>query len=112
MVKRVQVVEKADSLEALVVNLQKIEPLDKSYLEELGFVWHTDSDDSSYIADELVVLSEDEAEAYANAANELYDMFVEAGEYIIENELFHEIGIPFNLVEIIRNSWESDVHWH
>ena len=113
MARRVQVaVEKVDSLEALVVNLKKIEPLDKSYLEELGFVWHTDSDDSSYIADELVVLSEEEAEAYANATNELYDMFVEAGEYVIENELFHEIGIPFNLVDIIKKSWESDVHWH
>ena len=113
MARRVQVaVEKVDSLEALVVNLKKIEPLDKSYLEELGFVWHTDSDDSSYIADELVVLSEEEAEAYANAANELYDMFVEAGEYVIENELFHEIGIPFNLVDIIKKSWDSDVHWH
>ena len=95
-----------------MVDLQKIEPLDKDYLEELGFVWHTDTDESSYIADELVVLSEEEAEGYANAANELYDMFVEAGEHIIENELFHEIGIPFNLVEIIKNSWESDVHWH
>ena len=95
-----------------MVNLQKIEPLDKSYLEELGFLWHTDTDESSYIANELVVLSEDEAESFANAANELYDMFVEAGEHIIENELFHEIGIPFNLVEIIKNSWESDVHWH
>ena len=104
--------EKVDSLEDLVVNLQKLEPLDKTYLEELGFVWHTDSDESSYIADELVVLSEDEAEGFANAANELYDMFVEASEYVIENELFHEIGIPFNLVDIIKNSWESDVHWH
>jgi len=104
--------EKVDSLEDLVVNLQKLEPLDKTYLEELGFVWHTDSDESSYIADELVVLSEDEAEGFANAANELYDMFVEAGEYVIENELFHEIGIPFNLVDIIKKSWESDVHWH
>ncbi len=113
LARRVQVaVEKVDSLEALVVNLKKIEPLDKSYLEELGFVWHTDSDDSSYIADELVVLSEEEAEGYANAANELYDMFVEAGEYVIENKLFHEIGIPFNLVDIIKKSWDSDVHWH
>ncbi len=95
-----------------MVNLEKIEPLYKNYLEELGFVWHTDSDESSYIADELVVLSEEEAEGFANAANELYDMFVEAGEYVIENELFHEIGIPFNLVDIIKKSWESDVHWH
>ena len=101
-----------DSLEVSVVKLKRVTPLEQEYLEELGFLWHTDSDNTSYIADELVLLSEEEAEAYAAAANELYDMFVEAGEYVIENNLFHEIGIPFNLVEIIKKSWESDVHWH
>ncbi len=112
MAVRAVVLKKVVSLEALVVKLAKIEPLDKSYLEELGFLWHTDSDETSYIADELVILSPDEAEAYAEAANELYDMFVEAGEYVVENNLFHEIGIPFNLVDAIKMSWESDVHWH
>ena len=106
------VLKRVASLEDLVVKLAKVKPLSKEYLEELGFFWHTDSDQTSYIADELVILSEEEAEAYAAAANELYDMFVEAGEYVIENDLFHEIGIPFNLVDIIKQTWESDVHWH
>jgi len=95
-----------------VVNLKSIKPLDNDYLESLGFLWHTDSDSTSYIANELVVLSEAEAEAYSEATNELYDMFVEAGEHIVENDLFHEVGIPFNLVELVKQSWESDVHWH
>jgi len=95
-----------------MVNLKKVEPLSTSYLEELGFAWHTDSDNTSYIADELVVVSEAEAENYYEAVNELYDMFVEAGDYVIENNLFHELGIPFNLVDIIKETWENDVHWH
>jgi len=95
-----------------VVNLQKTVPLDTKYLESLGFVWHTDSDESSYISDELVVLSKKEAEAYYQATNTLYEMYIEAAEHVIENNLFHEIGIPFNLVDIIKESWENDVHWH
>jgi len=95
-----------------MLNLQKVESLDKEYLESLGFVWHTDSDETSYIADELVVVSEAEAEAYYEATNELYDMFVEAGEHVVENNLFHEIGIPFNVIDLVKESWESDVHWH
>ena len=95
-----------------MLNLQKTTPLDTDYLESLGFVWHTDSDETSYISDELLVLSETEAEAYYAATNELYDMVVEAAEHIVENNLFHEIGIPFNLVDIIKESWENDVHWH
>ena len=95
-----------------MVKLKRVEPLSKEYLEELGFTWHTDIDESSYIANELVVLSEAEAEAYYEATNELYDMFVEAGDYIVENNLFHEVGIPFNLVDLVKQSWQSDVHWH
>ncbi|MBN2249422.1 MAG: glutathionylspermidine synthase family protein [Campylobacterales bacterium] len=95
-----------------MMKLQKTAPLDTVYLESLGFVWHTDSDESSYISDELVVISEAEAEAYYEAGNTLYEMFVEAAQHVIDNNLFHEIGIPFNLIEIIKESWENDVHWH
>ncbi len=95
-----------------MVKLSKIKPLKNEQLEELGFTWHTDSDNSRYISDSLVQISEDEAQAYYNAVNELYDMYVEAAEYVIENNLFFELGIPFNLVDAIKKSWENDVHWH
>lgn len=95
-----------------MVSLQKVTPLDDATLEELGFSWHTDEDGSKYVSDELVEVYQDEAEAYYTAANDIYDMYVEAAEYVIENELFFDLGIPFNLVEAIKKSWESDVHWH
>ena len=95
-----------------MITLQKLNPLNDSVLEELGFTWHTDSDGSKYVSDELVEISSAEAEAYYTAANEIYDMYVEAAEYVIENDLFFDLGIPFNLVDIIKKSWENDVHWH
>ena len=95
-----------------MVKLQKINPIDDATLEELGFSWHSDIDGSKYVADELVEVSSVEAEAYYKAANEVYDMYVKAAEYVIENDLFFELDIPFNLVEIIKKSWENDVHWH
>ncbi|MFY9075497.1 glutathionylspermidine synthase family protein [Malaciobacter mytili] len=94
------------------MNLNKLQPLTNEYLESIGFVWHTDQDETSYIADEVIEISEEEANAYYEACNELYDMFCEAGEYVIENNLFHELNIPFNLVDIIKESWSNDVHWH
>ena len=90
----------------------KVKPLDNATLDEIGFSWHTDTDGTSYVADELVEVSAAEAEAYYTATNELYDMYAEAAEYVIENDLFFELGIPFNLVETIKKSWENDVHWH
>lgn len=95
------------------MNLIKVEPLTTEFLESINFSWHTDyDDDTPYLVDELIEVSEIEAEAYAQAANELYDMYVEAGDYVIDNDLFHELNIPFNLVEMIKASWENDVHWH
>ncbi len=92
--------------------LQNVTPIDDAALEKLGFTWHTDSDGTKYVSDQLLHVSSEEAEAYYEAANTLYDMYVEAAEYVIENNLFFELGIPFNLVESIKKSWENDVHWH
>ena len=95
-----------------MVTLQNLNPLDDTTLEDLGFSWHTDNDGTKYVSDALVEVSQEEAENYYEAVNTLYDMYVQAAEYVIENELFFEIGIPFNLVDMIKKSWENDVHWH
>ncbi|MBD3800747.1 MAG: glutathionylspermidine synthase family protein, partial [Campylobacterales bacterium] len=95
-----------------MITLDGVTPLPNEKLDELGFTWHTDRDGTHYVADELVIISDAEAEAYYEAANTLYDMYVQAAEYVIENELFFDLGIPFNLVEPIKKSWENDVHWH
>jgi glutathionylspermidine synthase len=95
-----------------MVQLQKVNALNDATLEELGFSWHTDNDGSKYVSDELVTISTDEAEAYYEAVNEIYDMYAEAAEFVITNNLFFELGIPFNLVDAIKKSWENDVHWH
>jgi len=94
------------------MNLKKLKPLTNEYLESIGFTWHTDSDKTSYISDEVVEVTPIEANAYYEAANELYDMFCEAGQHVIDNNLFHELDIPFNLIEVVKDSWEDDVHWH
>jgi glutathionylspermidine synthase len=94
------------------MQLKKLKPLTNEYLESIGFHWHTDDDNTSYISDEVVEITEDEATAYYEATNELYEMYCEAGEHVIENNLFHKLNIPFNLVELIKQSWEDDVHWH
>lgn len=95
-----------------MVKLRKVNPLNDTALEELGFTWHTDKDGTKYVSDELVEVSALEAEAYYEAANEIYDMYVEAAEHVIKNNLFFDLGIPFNLIETIKKSWENDVHWH
>ncbi|MBZ7943797.1 glutathionylspermidine synthase family protein [Campylobacter sp. RM13744] len=94
------------------MRLLKVDKLQKDYLENIGFSWHTDEDGSDYISDTLVCVKENEANAYYEASNELYDMFIAAAQNVIDNDRFDELGIPFNLVKAIKMSWENDVHWH
>ncbi|QOR01176.1 MULTISPECIES: glutathionylspermidine synthase family protein [unclassified Campylobacter] len=94
------------------MNFLKVNPLEKSYLDQMGFSWHTDKDGSDYLDPNLVCVKESEANAYYDAVNELYDMFVAAAQEVIDNDRFDELGIPFNLVEAIKMSWANDVHWH
>lgn len=95
-----------------MIKLIKTKPLPQDKLEEIGFSWHSDSDGSPYVSDELVEISQQQAQIYYEATNEIYDMYVKAAQYVIDNNLFFELGIPFNLVEAIKKSWENDVHWH
>jgi len=94
------------------MKLRKVKPLTEEFLESVDFSWHTHPNNEAFLKDEIVIIKEAEATAYYDAANELYDMFVQAGEHVIKNDLFHELNIPFNLVDLIKESWESDVHWH
>jgi glutathionylspermidine synthase len=95
-----------------MVSLTPISPINDTVLEEIGFSWHTDADSSKYVANELVNVTSQEAEVYYEAVNELYDMYTTAAQHVIDNNLFFDLGIPFNLIDAIKKSWENDVHWH
>ncbi len=94
-----------------MVDRIKINPLNDDQLDEAYLSWYKE-DNESFIADELVIVKEEEAKAYYEAGNTIYDMYIEAGDYIIENNLLDEVGIPFNLQDLVKSSWENDVHWH
>ncbi|UOG90987.1 MAG: glutathionylspermidine synthase family protein [Candidatus Thiothrix sulfatifontis] len=94
-----------------MIQLETVNPISPALMEEVGMTWHTDPDGQPYVAAEIVVVTEAEAEAYYTAANELYDMYVAAAQHVIDHDRFLELDIPYNLVDHIRRSWEHD-HRH
>ncbi|WP_162982675.1 glutathionylspermidine synthase family protein [Helicobacter vulpis] len=94
------------------MQLKTLQPLNSQALEEIGLDWHTDPDKSPYISNDLVVVSQQEANAYYEACNELYDMYVESAQMVIEQERFFELDIPNSLIPLIKQSFEEEVHWH
>lgn len=93
----------------------KFKKLDKSpndNLKQVGWDWMLGEDTLPYLSNEMVEITENEANAYYEATNELFEMYVKAGQYMIDNELFEELGIPENLVELVKTSWEDDRNIH
>ncbi len=81
-------------------------------LQNIGWNWMLGENTLPYITNEIVVVSETEAENYYEAANELYEMYVDAAQHVIDNNRFTELGIPENLIELVKNSWKNDANWH
>ena len=70
------------------------------------------TDTTPYLVKDVVVVDDESATSLYEAAATLYDMFVEAGQYAIDNQLFKEMGISENLIELIKLSWEEDRNVH
>lgn len=81
-------------------------------LRNIGWDWMLGQDTLPYLANEVVTVKADEADAYADAANELFDLYVEAGQHVVDQNRFAELGIPDNLVELIRLTWDDDRNIH
>ncbi|UHG90698.1 glutathionylspermidine synthase family protein [Spirosoma oryzicola] len=81
-------------------------------LRNLGWDWMLGQDTLPYLTNEVVLVSPAEADAYYEAANELFDMFVAAGQHVIDNNRFAELGIPANLIDLIKLSWDDDRNIH
>lgn len=94
------------------MKIKKLEKNPVQFLKSEGWEWIPGEDTLPYVTQDLVVVSEKEAEAYFEAANTLYHMFQDAAQHIIDNNLFEAMGISANLIPLIKYSWENDENWH
>lgn len=95
-----------------MVKLKSLPNPPQAALQKAGWDWALGTDTTPYVVNDMVVVTEQQAEGYYEAAGTLYDMLVEAGQYAIDQNLFQEMGIPENLVELIKLSWSDDRQIH
>ncbi|MFN3782557.1 MAG: glutathionylspermidine synthase family protein [Spirosomataceae bacterium] len=94
------------------MKIKHIAPLPSTVFNQLGWEYYISEQALGYLANELVQISKKEAEKLYEATNEVYDLFVEAGEYVLQNNLLDTLGIPKNLHVLIRHTWERENHLH
>ena len=63
-------------------------------LRNIGWDWMLGTDTLPYLTNEVVVVAEADVDAYYNAANELFEMYVAAAQHVIDRNRFAELGIP------------------
>lgn len=95
-----------------MIKLKSLPQTPESGLQKLGWNWMLGTDTTPYLVKDIVVVDDETATAFYEAAATLYDMFVEAGQYAIDNQLFSEMGISENLIELVKLSWEEDKNVH
>lgn len=96
----------------IMIELKPLKQRPDALLKETGWDWMLGTDTTPYVTNEMVSISNEAAASYYESAGQLYEMLVDAGQYMIDNQLFREAGIPENLVEMIRLTWEDDRHIH
>jgi len=95
-----------------MISLKTLTTSPDAQLRNIGWDWMLGHDTLPYLTKEAVEVNSKEADAYAEAANDLFDMFVAAGQHVIDTNRFAELGIPENLVELIKLSWDDDRNIH
>ena len=95
-----------------MIQKQAITQLPNQVFNELGWDYFISEEASDYLTTEMVVVQEKERDAFYETGNRLYDLFVQAGTYVMQNNLLDSLGIPRNLHELVRLSWEDDRHLH
>ncbi len=100
------VVESLRSLMADNLNnrLYEFKELSYKFWKNLGLAYYAE-EEMEYITNELLCVSDVEVKKYADACSELYIMYERAAQHVIDNNLWEELGIPENAIEIIRYTW-------
>lgn len=78
----------------------------KNIWENLDLGYYA-ADDMEYLTNELLRISPDECNQYQQACSELYKMYEQAAQHVIDRDLWRELGIPENAIEIIKISWQQ-----
>ncbi len=69
-------------------------------------------DNSDYLANRVVAVSEKEMQAFQSATKELYKMQLEAARYVADNRLWEKIGIPKDAIPLMEYSLRNEEHLH
>jgi len=86
----------------------RIDPAWETRLESIGYGYHSTGGVPYWIDDYYYEISNQEADLIYNATNELWQMCLNAVEYLINKQEYKHFHIPSFMTPHIERSWEQD----
>ena len=77
-------------------------------VEKRGLIWHTANNKPCWDESACYRFSAAEVDMLEAATAELYRLCMEAGQHVIDNDLFSRFGIPDHVVPLIRRAWDEE----
>lgn len=77
-------------------------------VEELGLIWHTVGDRPYWDESVFYSFKTAEIETIENATTALYELFLKAGQHVIDKNLLGSFGIPAWCHQAIRDAWDNE----
>ncbi len=77
-------------------------------VERYGLIWHTASGVPYWNEAAYYSFSSREINEIQRATRDLYDMFLQAGQYVIDQKLLGRFGIPDWCLPIITEAWNAE----
>jgi glutathionylspermidine synthase len=77
-------------------------------VEELGLIYHHTGDGVYWNESVYYELSSSEVDTLEAATNSLQDLSIKAGQHVIDNNCFDQLGIPSAVVPLIKWAWNEE----
>ena len=85
-----------------------VDPYWESRLEAIGFGYHTLGGVRYWVDDYYYEITNKDADRIYKATQELWNMCLDAVEYVIRNKQYDKFHIPSYMIHHIERSWEND----
>jgi glutathionylspermidine synthase len=92
--------------------LVPIRKIDEAWLKNAGLRWFAAGENSDYLADQLVRVDQNELLGFRNAANNSYQLLLNACDAVSRQNLWSQLHIPPKAVKLMQYSLQNEKHLH
>lgn len=78
-------------------------------IRSTGYAWYLDGDNSDYISSDVIMISQQESSNYIKAAEDCFQLYLNSIQYVNKNNLWSEIGLPDNIIPLIKHDIERNL---